>query len=222
LSEPRPGPAAPDDIENAFRGADHGGGCSRIGFDQGGRYLLILERGPRGAWFPVPEGGSRAKEDYEGQSAPWARTVRRYLALQSLRPAARPAALAAMRDGGRDRDGAPLLPRADIAHHLRLPSQWKPTAWLLERYRRAAGGEAVDIVLAGPAQYHRLPGRMAAFPGLTADERARLLQAVLETSARGLAGADDARTLGDANSPWLLSRLLRGEPPDGTPLSCPG
>jgi hypothetical protein len=41
-------------------------------------------------------------------------------------------------------------------------------------------------------------------------------------SARGLDGPDRARTLGDANSSWLLTRLLRGEPPDGTPLSCPG
>jgi hypothetical protein len=460
LAEPGPQPAAPDGIESAFRYPDYGGGCSRIGFVRGGRVLLILQRGPNGDWQPVTEGGSRAKEDYAGESAAWPRTVRRYLALQALSPAAQLAALTAMRDSGRD--GTPLLPaeQADIAHHLRAPSQWKPTAWLLERYAQAARGEAVDIVLAGPAQwqmgadparitllmsiangrhpdaqslierlaeapgtngrelamvlrylvrngqyprayrwietrlavrlltlepdearmllrevaavqrgedrenggerwradphvaatwpevalslywyqvdrlrrhdtesfddafdaipvadyrarpllsvalaatlneralawaaaelarlpvppepqgdvererrdepavlparmlastwrreseaslirafcqggarrraivdalrlwgdpdYHELLGEMAAFPGLTAAERARLLQAVMEMSARGLDGPDHARTLGDANSPWLLARLIRGQPAGGTPLSCPG
>jgi hypothetical protein len=451
------------DLEPAFLNPDYGGGCSRVGFERGGRVLMILERGANGDWYPVPYvGGGRAKDDYEGENSSWARIVRRYLALQSLRPAAQLAALTRMRDSGRDRDGSPLPPqeRADIAHHLRAPSQWKPTAWLLERYARAARGEAVDIALDGHAQrtmgadparaillmslanghhpgarslierlagapgtsgrelamvlrylnrhgqyprayrwietrlaarlttlepdeaqillrevadvqhgqnpewgherwradaraaatwpevalglywfqadrlrsedierfrnafdaipvsdyrarpllsvalaatsnapslawasaelarlpappereddperwrldepallparmlvsswrresepglirafcqggarrrtivdalrlwgdpdYHELLGRMAAFPGLAANERARLLQAVLEMSARGLNGPDHARTLGDADSRWLLTRLLRGQPPGGTPLSCPG
>jgi hypothetical protein len=460
LGDPDP-PGEGIQFEPAFLAPDYGGGCSRIGFERGGRVLMILERGANGDWYPVPYvGGARAKDDYAGESSAWARIVRRYLALQSLRPAAQLAALTHMRDSGRDRDGAPLLPeeRADIAQHLRAPSQWKPTAWLLARYAEAARGEAVvlegsassnmgadsaraillmslanghhprarplierlaeapgtsgremamvlrylarngqyprayrwietrlasrlltleptearillrevaavqqgrevefgrerwradaraaatwpevalglywyqaerlrredierfhdafdaipisdyrarpllSIALAatsnvralawaraelarlpappereddperwrrdepallparmlvstwrrenepalagafclggprrraivdafrlwGDPDYHILLGRMAAFPGLTANERARLLQAVLEMSARGLDGPDDARTLGDANSRWLLTRLLRGQPSDGAPLSCPG
>lgn len=451
------------DFEPAFLSPDYGGGCSRVGFERGGRVLMILERGANGAWYPVPYvGGARATDDYTGESSPWARIVRRYLALQTLRPAAQLAALTQMRDSGRDRDGSPLPPqeRADIAHHLRAPSQWKPTAWLVARYAGAARGEAVDIALEGSAQramgadqaraillmslangrhpgaqslierlaeapgasgrelamvlrylarhgryprayrwietrlatrlltlepaeaqillrevaavqrgenteyrherwradphaaatwpevalglywyqaerlrrediedfgdafdaipvsdyrarpllsvalaatsneaalawaaaelarlpappereddpgrerrdepavlparmlvsawhresepglirafcqggarrrtivdalrlwgdpdYHELLGRMATLPGLAANERARLLQAVLEMSARGLDGPDHARTLGDASSPWLLARLIRGRPEGGTPLSCPG
>ncbi len=143
------------DFDPAFLNPDYGGGCARVGFERGGRFLMILERGANGDWYPIPYvGGARAKDDYEGESSPWARIVRRYLALQSLRPAAQLAALTQMRDSGRDRDGSPLLPeeRADIAHHLRAPSQWKPTAWLLERYAQAARGEAVDIALDGQAQ----------------------------------------------------------------------
>ena len=158
-----PQPPEPELAELAFRYPNYGGGCTRHTFERGARYLMILRRERDGQWYPVHFGGNRAMEDYGSDNAPWPRTVRRYLALRALRPAAQTAALIAMRDSGRDRDGTLLLSieRDDITHHLRAPSQWKPTAWLLERYARAVRGEPVDIVLEGPIQFNQLRGDRA-------------------------------------------------------------
>lgn len=136
------------ELEKPFRYHDYGGGCSRVNFDRGESCLLMLDRDADHGWQPVPDGGSRAKELY-GSGSDWSGTVDRYFAIQRLDPAAQGQALAAARED------AALSPqqRADIDHHLRTASQWKPTSWLVERYERAARGEAVDILLSGPIRW---------------------------------------------------------------------
>lgn len=145
----RDGSISPDDELSApFRFHDYGGGCSRSNYDRGSQYLLILHRDPARGWEPVGVGGSRAKELYQDGS-PWARTVERYLTLAQLDPPVGAAALAALRD---DRSLTPPE-RADIDNHLRTPSQWKPTEWLVGRYERLASGAPVDILTSGPIQW---------------------------------------------------------------------
>jgi hypothetical protein len=208
-----PRPHDPDDADLPFRFANYGGGCSALTFERGARYLMILKRETDGHWYPVHYGGSRATEDYGSDASPWARTVRRYLALRALHPAAQTAALVAMRDSGRDRDGTPLLPveRADIVQHLRAPSQWKPTEWLLDRYERASRGEAVDIDLSGPIQWDlRNDARLTLLTSLANGHHpaARaLFERLLETPASG--GRDLALALHYFSGNGLYPRAYR-------------
>jgi hypothetical protein len=156
LGDPEGSSPSSEELEKPFKFHDYGGGCSRTGFDRGGRYLMILRRGDdSGGWAPIHYGGSRSKEAFGGVGSAWALTVGRYVALKALDPAQQRAVLARMLDRGEDPDGVALsaLERADIDHHLRTPSQWKPTSWLVERYERAARGEEVDILLSGPIQW---------------------------------------------------------------------
>ncbi len=153
LYEPRPREPEGDD-DTPFRYHDYGGGCSSFNFERGSRYLLILSRGADSGWDTVPRGGGRAKMRYQEGSS-WARTVDRYIGVRALEPRARHAALVAILDSGRDAGGAPVSPLelTDIDNHLRTPSQWKPTAWLVERYERVVRGDPVDILLSGPIHW---------------------------------------------------------------------
>ncbi|HEX8364172.1 MAG TPA: hypothetical protein VF603_02690 [Allosphingosinicella sp.] len=165
-------------LESPFAGHDHGPGCMPGGFERRGRYLLILDRDEQGTWHSVEYGGGRAYAAYGGEASDWARTVRRYLDLRNLEPAAQEAALIALHAGGRDRDGTPLSPleRTDIDNNLRTPSQWKPTPWLVERYERAVRGEAVDLLMSSPINWKWELGQ---------DARATLLTSLAQGDHKG-------------------------------------
>lgn len=175
------------------------GSCIRMTFARGGHYLMFLAHSADGGWQQLVVPFARVNEDYAGEDTPWMRTVRRYLALQGrLRPMAQLDALRAMLASGRDNRGAALslAERADIAAHLRTPSPWKPTAWLLALYDRAA---RVPETL-------QLPDN-----GGSEAERMHLLLQAEPTRPPGPDGAEQLRST-------ILTALANGHHPDALPL----
>ncbi|HEV7658430.1 MAG TPA: hypothetical protein VGO55_01165 [Allosphingosinicella sp.] len=73
----------------------------------------------------------------------------------------------------------------------------------------------------GAALYQVLLDRIAGFSGLTGPEREALLNAAIELNARRIGEAGRV-TLMRLTEDWLVTRLSRGQPPAGAPLTCPG
>lgn len=131
-------------FELAWIGRDGGiGMCNRSGFEAGKQYLLFLTREADGRWGRVGMPFAPDAAEYDGENGLWARTVRRYLALQRLAPMDAHAALERLAQTGLDADGRALAPdeREDVYSHLRSVTPWKPTAWLLDIYGRLERGE---------------------------------------------------------------------------------
>lgn len=131
----------------------HAGPCNRYTFRKGGRYLLFLAKTTHGTWEPAGSAFSRISEDYVAGSV-WTRTVQRYVALQErLGPTEEIDALAAMLDSGKGPNGETLsrAEATDIADHLSSLSPWKPTAFLLDAWRRLERGEEPRFGTRSPA-----------------------------------------------------------------------
>jgi hypothetical protein len=194
-------PGNPDEF-----GMPHGqalsGACIHMNFARGGRYLLFLSHSAGGGWQQLFYPFARVNEDYAGEDTPWMRTVRRYLALQrrQLSAMAQLAALRTMLTRGRGPAGETLslAERADIAAHLRTPSPWKPTVWLLALYERAERGA--------------VPEEPPAAAGAESEaERSRRL---LHADPSRPAGPDGANRL----RATILTALANGRHPAALPL----
>lgn len=198
------GTTTPSDLNDLSGSNPEGGmgGCNRMTFARGGRYLLFLAREPDGRWRQLAYPFSRINEDYRGEDTIWMRTVRRYVALQQrLAPMAQIEALAAMQASGRTPDGQTLAPseRTDIADHFSSISEWKPTAWLLRVYEQAERGAAVAM---RPESANRERGDVDALTSL----------------ALGAAPTPDRPEGSEGVRRAVLTALAAGDHPDALPL----
>ena len=89
------------------------------------------------------------------------------------------------------------------------------------------GGERRRLVILalgqwGDGQYQDDLGTMAATPGLSAEEKSWLLRAAIEMAARDIRESGRTTFLPeDEERSWLVTRLARGEMPNGPPHLCP-
>jgi hypothetical protein len=139
----KPWPSDPNDISTSHP-EGHAGPCNRTTFGKGKQYVMFLNKGDKGEFYPGGPAFSRVNEDYFGEDSLWVRTIRTYLEIQSKHgPMEQLAALEALLQ---EKLKGPKTPTSnaeasDILDHLRSRSPWKPTAYLIQTYETLERGE---------------------------------------------------------------------------------